>query len=164
MAVSSGLIIYRKKNEDVEFFVGHPGGPFWKNNSSYYFLKGGVEKGEDLLTTAIREVREECGKAVPTWVKENKPHEIAYLYLGSVKQSRKTVHAFLIEDDFDENECYSNKCEIEYPLKSGNMVEVPEIDDYKWMTYEKLAEITHPKHLPLYQKALSYIHGNTMDK
>lgn len=31
MVRSSGLLIYRKKNNKVEIFLIHPGGPYWQN-------------------------------------------------------------------------------------------------------------------------------------
>lgn len=159
--ISAGLIIYRKKNGAIEFFVGHPGGPYWKNQEFFTFLKGRLEEDEDLLSTAIREVKEECGITMPQC--NDSVSKVNYVYLGSVKQTKKTVHAFLIEHDFDEKTCYSNMCHVEYPYKSGNIIEIPEIDEYRWVTYEELTKITHIKHLPLYEKAIDIIEHGKLD-
>lgn len=150
---SAGLIVYRKNNDKIEFFVGHPGGPYWKNQKQYYFLKGHVEEGETILEAALREFEEESGRQITS-----EPLK----YLGLVKQSKKNVHAFLIKDNFDERKCYSNTCEVEFPPKSGQLIEINEIDDYKWLTFEELKDITHPKHLPLYEESLNYI-NDTVD-
>ena len=66
MSTSAGIIPYRINNGHIEFFVGHPGGPYWKNNPYYAFLKGGLEEGEDSFMAAIREFKEESGLSLPS--------------------------------------------------------------------------------------------------
>lgn len=149
--VSAGIIPYRVKNNEIEFFVGHPGGPYWKNNPYFAFLKGGVEYGEDFFEAAIREFKEESGVSIP----EHKYSNI--FFLGSVKQnSKKTVYAYAIDFDFDSTKCFSNECEVEHPFKSGNLIMVPEIDKYEWMSFEKITEVTNKSHLFFYQKIVDY--------
>lgn len=149
MSVSAGIIPYRfNKNKEIEFFVGHPGGPYWKNDPYYAFLKGGLEDGENTLTAAIREFEEESGIKVP---------DISLINLGSVKQnSKKVVYAYGALFDIDPDKCFSNECEVEHPSKSGQMIKIPEIDRYAWMTYSELSKITNEKHLPFYQKIINF--------
>lgn len=147
MSISAGIIPYRyNENNEIEFFVGHPGGPFWKNSPYHAFLKGGIEDGEDTLTAALREFKEESGIDIS---------DAPLIYLGSVKQnSKKTVYAYGAYFDIDPDKCFSNECETEYPSKSGNLVKIPEIDKYTWLTYDELVKVTNEKHLPFYKKIM----------
>lgn len=47
----------------LEFFLAHPGGPFWANreDGAWTIPKGGVEAGEEILDAALREFQEETG-------------------------------------------------------------------------------------------------------
>lgn len=78
-------------------------------------------------------------------------------YIGCAKQSKKIVHAFLINLNIDETKCKSNNCLIEYPKNSKKYIEIPEIDKYQWMTFEELQNVVHYLHIPLYLKALDKI-------
>lgn len=148
MSTSAGIIPYRVKDGHIEFFVGHPGGPYWKNNSYYAFLKGGLEEGENSLQAAIREFEEESGIPLPI---------IPFISLGAVKQnSKKTVYAYGVEYDIDPEKCFSNECEVEHPSNSGIKIKIPEIDKYAWMTFEELKEITNKNHLPFYKEIINY--------
>lgn len=153
MTVSSGFIVYRINGDKIEFFVGHPGGPFYKSREYFTFLKGERKDiFEGLFDNAKREFLEESGLPNEIFKKD-----IEYDYLGFVKQPKKFVHAFLISLEIDPNVCYSNKTMIEYPKKSGNYIEISEMDGYKWLTFDELKEKTHPLHIPLYEKALEII-------
>jgi len=63
MKRSAGLLLYRIKNKLPEFFLVHPGGPFWKNKEigSWSISKGEIEENEDHLKAALREMKEETG-------------------------------------------------------------------------------------------------------
>lgn len=148
MSTSAGIIPYRVKDRHIEFFVGHPGGPYWKNNPYYAFLKGGLEEGENSLQAAIREFEEESGISLPI---------IPFISLGAVKQnSKKTVYAYGVEYDIDPEKCFSNECEVEHPSNSGIKIKIPEIDKYAWMTFEELKEITNKNHLHFYKEIINY--------
>jgi predicted NUDIX family NTP pyrophosphohydrolase len=47
--VSAGLLLYRRKNADLEFLLVHLGGPFWakKDEGAWFLPKGEVKPGED---------------------------------------------------------------------------------------------------------------------
>ena len=64
---SAGLLMYRWKNGQLEVFLAHPGGPFFKTKDEGHWTipKGEVDEGESLLETARREFQEEVGKREP---------------------------------------------------------------------------------------------------
>ena len=62
MKKSAGILVYRYQSS-LEFFLVHPGGPFWKNKDegAWSIPKGEFEEGEDPLKAATREIEEETG-------------------------------------------------------------------------------------------------------
>jgi predicted NUDIX family NTP pyrophosphohydrolase len=126
--VSAGLLVFRRINE-LEVLLGHPGGPFWakKDDGAWSIPKGQVERGTDgsadLFDTARREFIEETNLTVDFAGLD------ACIALTPVKQrSGKIVHAFAIEADLDLSPFASNTFEIEWPPKSGQHKNFPEID------------------------------------
>ena len=106
----------------------HPGGPFWakRDLGSWSIPKGGSEDGEDLRLCALRELGEELGTAP-----EVEPDEM--VELGSIRQKGgKVVHAWAVEGDFDPAELDSNTFSMEWPPRSGNDREFPEVDRAEW--------------------------------
>jgi len=62
MQYCAGILLYRKKDNVLEVFLVHPGGPFFaKNDKCWGIPKGLQEKNEKLFRTAIREFEEETG-------------------------------------------------------------------------------------------------------
>jgi predicted NUDIX family NTP pyrophosphohydrolase len=119
--ISAGLLMYRDTDHDLEVLLVHPGGPFWqrKDNGAWTIPRGEVENGEDYLTAAIREFKEETG-----WQPQG-----PYLSLGEVRlRSGKTVHAWAFPGSVDPASLRSNLFEIEWPPKSGRRQQFPEID------------------------------------
>jgi predicted NUDIX family NTP pyrophosphohydrolase len=122
---SAGLLMFRRRATDIEFFLVHPGGPFWKKKDlgAWSIPKGEYAEGEDALAAAKREFEEETG-IVPRG---------EFLALGEVKQSGgKIVTAWSFEGDCDPNALRSNTFSIEWPPKSGKMQEFPEVDRAGW--------------------------------
>jgi predicted NUDIX family NTP pyrophosphohydrolase len=118
----------------------HPGGPFWakRDLGSWSIPKGGSEDGEDLRLCALRELGEELGTAP-----EVEPD--AMVELGSIRQKGgKVVHGWALEGDFDPAELDSNTFSMEWPPRSGNDREFPEVDRAEWFgpgaAREKLIE------------------------
>lgn len=137
MIYSAGLIPFRtNENNDVEFFLGHPGG---NPQDVWYYLKGQLEEGEDPQTAAVREFKEESGLSM-----EDCQYMMLYP-LGSVKQNpKKTVYAYgIYYPNIDPDKCHSNLC------PDGV---TPEIDKYRWMTLDEVKAKSHPKHLQFYEK------------
>ncbi len=127
--LSAGILACRMKGNSLEFFLVHPGGPFWadKDSGSWSIPKGEYKEGEDPLAAAKREFEEETGFEPP----EN------LIALKPLKQpSGKIVSAWAAEGDFDEGKLRSNTFKIEWPPRSGNEREFPEVDKAGWFAYE----------------------------
>lgn len=130
---SAGILLYRNKNGVVEVFLGHPGGPFFvkKDDGVWSIPKGEYKNGENPLQAAQREFQEEIGKPVPAK---------KFLHLGSVKLSGgKTIYAWAAKGEIDENDIKSNSFSIEWPPKSGQKQEFPEIDRAGWFSLPRAA-------------------------
>ncbi len=119
--ISAGLLMYRRFQEDWQFFLVHPGGPYFEKKDAGWWMipKGLAEAGEELLETAIREFREETGLTP----------EGPYLPLGSIKQKGgKWVHAWAFEGAWQKEEgIRCNTFKVEWPYKSGRWQDYPEV-------------------------------------
>lgn len=116
--------MYRRKGE-LEVFLVHPGGPFWKKKDAgaWTIPKGEYLDGEPALEAAKREFTEETG-----FVAEGK-----FLELGVIKQpSGKLVSAWAFEGDCEASKLVSNFCKIEWPPRSGRFIDCPEVDRGEW--------------------------------
>jgi predicted NUDIX family NTP pyrophosphohydrolase len=125
---SAGILLYRRRDGATEFLLVHPGGPFWakKDAGAWSIPKGQIEDEEEPRACAIRELDEELG-AAPTLDPEG------LLELGSIKQKAgKVVEAWAAEADFDTAALASNSFEMEWPPRSGNRQEFPEVDRAEW--------------------------------
>ena len=130
---SAGLLLYRRRDGELEVFLVHPGGPFWakKDLGAWSIPKGEYSDGEDPLSAARREFEEETGFAPPG-------DSVA---LGEVKQTGgKVVVAWAAEGDCDPGELVSNTCEIEWPPRSGRKLEIPEVDRAGWFLLAEARE------------------------
>lgn len=124
---SAGLLLYKRGQKGLEVLLVHPGGPFWakKDLGAWSIPKGEIEPGEDPLTTALREFREETGQEPPACLRP----------LGSVRQpGGKIVYAWAAEADLDLALVRSGTFVLEWPPKSGRRCEFPEIDRAEWFS------------------------------
>ena len=122
---SAGLLMFRRHGEELEVFLVHPGGPFWakKDAGAWMIPKGEYVDGELPLDAARREFREETGFEASG----------EFIELGTVKQaSGKLVSAWAFEGDCDPGKLTSNSCSVEWPPRSGRMIEIPEVDRGAW--------------------------------
>lgn len=134
---SAGILLYRRRNDELEFFLVHPGGPFWKNKDvgAWTIPKGEFEDEEESLDAARREFREETGIAVNG----------DFIELTPVKQkSGKWVYGWALEYELDLSKMKSNTFEIEWPPKSGKVQAFPEIDKGEWFTEKTAIEKINP--------------------
>lgn len=127
---SAGLLLFRRNSHEsqLEVFLVHPGGPFWRNKDegAWTIPKGEFADDEDPLAAAKREFQEETGGDAPAG---------DYIPLKPVKQaSGKIVHAWAIEGDFDPAGLQSNRFLREWPPRSGRLQEFPEVDRADWFT------------------------------
>jgi predicted NUDIX family NTP pyrophosphohydrolase len=129
---SAGLLIYRRRGDELEVFLVHPGGPYWKNKDegAWSIPKGEFAADEDPLAAARRELQEETGFSVAG----------PFAELSPIKQrGGKTVRAWLVEADFDATAIRSNTFAMEWPPRSGKMQEFPEVDHADWFDLESAA-------------------------
>ena len=147
-AVSAGLLLFRRRGEAVEFFLAHPGGPFWKNKDagSWTIPKGLVDGAEEPLAAACREFQEETG------ITPKGP----YRPLGTIQQKAgKLIHAWAWEGDADPASIRSNLIRIELPRNSGRFLEVPEIDGCAWFPANVAREKLNPAQADLIDRLLA---------
>lgn len=125
--------MYRRRDEQLQVLLVHPGGPFWakKDLGSWSIPKGEYAEGEDSLQAAKREFQEETGFAA----------QGDFVELGTVKQAGgKLVAAWALEGDCDPGKLISNFCRLEWPPRSGRLLEFPEVDRGEWFSVAEAAE------------------------
>ena len=157
MKHSAGILIFRiNGKEQLEFFLVHNGGPFFKDKDDGFWTipKGELEKGEksdeDMFQRAHKEVYEETGILLPQ-EKNN------YFYLNSIKQKNaKIVHAWAIKYHWH-GLLKQHMIEIEYPYKSGKKIKIPEIDKAGYFTEEKARKKNNQAQLPFIERVKSII-------
>lgn len=141
MKYSAGIIPFRISDDtnELEFFVGHPGGFGWQHKNFWMFVKGHIENNESKIETAIREFKEETGLSLSDVTTD------MLIPLGTVLQNQnKTVIAYALHyPHINPDECYSNL------IEGGDE---PEIDGYQWISYENIKKVTHPTHLIFYKQ------------
>jgi predicted NUDIX family NTP pyrophosphohydrolase len=125
MKQSAGILLYRMTGSQMEVFLVHPGGPFFKNKDDGWWTipKGEPLPDEPLLIAAKREFQEETGylpggDAVP---------------LAPISQKGgKRVHCWAMMGDLDPEALRSNTFMLEWPPKSGKQIAFAEIDKGGW--------------------------------
>lgn len=127
VAVSAGILLYRRRGSHTQVFLVHPGGPYWarKDAGAWSVPKGLVNPGEDELACAKREFAEETG-----FDAEGAGYEHD---LGSFPQrGGKVLRVWAMEGDCDPADLRSNLFEMEWPPKSGRTQQFPEVDRGAW--------------------------------
>ncbi|WP_242028448.1 NUDIX domain-containing protein [Pseudanabaena sp. FACHB-2040] len=130
---SAGLLMYRHRHGELEFFLIHPGGPYWHNKDwhAWSIPKGEIDPGEDAFAAAKREFWEETGLTP----------EGSFQPLTTVKQSGgKVVMAWAFEGDCDPAGVKSNSFSLEWPPRSGQFQNFPEVDRAAWFSLEEAKE------------------------
>jgi predicted NUDIX family NTP pyrophosphohydrolase len=127
---SDGILVYRKRNDILQVFLVHPGGPFWrkKDLGAWSIPKGEPGPEEDPLSVARREFQEETGFGVSG----------NFIPLSPVRQpGGKVVQAWALESDCDPEAIRSNTFKMEWPPRSGRQQEYPEVDRAAWFGIEE---------------------------
>ncbi len=130
---SAGILVFRKKKDEIKVFLVHPGGPYWRNKDAgaWSIPKGEFNNNEDTLDAAKREFLEETGVSISGQFIELQPIKL---------KSGKTVFAWAIEIDIDAETIVSNVFELEWPPRSGQMQSFPEVDKGAWFSMEEAKE------------------------
>jgi predicted NUDIX family NTP pyrophosphohydrolase len=139
---SAGILLHRRRGEDAEVLLVHPGGPFWvkKDLGAWTIPKGEHAEGEEPMACALREFAEETGTVLP-------PGEL--LDLGEVRQKAgKVVRAWAAEGDLDAAAVVSNTFEMVWPPRSGQLRSFPEIDRAGWFGLADARERILPAQAP----------------
>ena len=126
---SAGLLLFRRKDHDLEVLLVHPGGPLWakKDEGAWSIPKGEIEDGEDPLAAARREFAEELGSPVSG----------NFIELAPIRQAGgKVVHAWAVESDFDPATLTSGLFSLEWPPRSGRQQQFPEVDRAEWFAID----------------------------
>ena len=147
MKKSAGLLLYRCMENTIEFFLVHPGGPFWKNKDigAWTIPKGELEDEEDALETAKREFKEETGSEI----------DGNFIALTPVKQKGgKLVYAWAVKGDIDADNLTSNSFKIQWPPKSGKWIDVPEVDKSGWFSVAEAKQRLISGQIPLIDELL----------
>ncbi|MFD0941044.1 NUDIX domain-containing protein [Pedobacter boryungensis] len=148
--LSAGILAYRKHSGIVEFFLVHPGGPFFaKKELGVWTVPKGLVEGEDeLLATAKREFLEETGFEV----------QGNFIDLGHIVQKGgKKVYCFGVEFDLDSSAIKSNTFEMQWPPGSGKISSFPEIDRGEWLDLKTAKEKINPQQAELLDRLLQLL-------
>lgn len=144
MPDSAGILLYRRFGGELNVLLVHPGGPFWarRDEGVWSIPKGEYEGDEDQLAAARREFAEELGSPVPDG---GEP-----LDLGEITQrAGKRVRAWALEGDLDASAIVSNTCQVQWPPRSGRMIEIPEVDRAEWLPLEQARVKINPAQVAL---------------
>jgi predicted NUDIX family NTP pyrophosphohydrolase len=128
---SAGILLHRAGAAGREVLIGHMGGPFWakKDAGGWSIPKGEYGPGEDAFAVACREFEEELGTPVPATV---------FLPLGELRTtSSKVLTVWAADGDLDATAAGSNTFSLEWPPRSGQVQEFPEIDRAAWFPVEE---------------------------
>lgn len=133
---SAGILVYRRPAGRLQVLLVHPGGPFWRNKDSaaWSIPKGEFAADEDPLTAARREVHEETGLDI----------DGDFAALAPRRQPNgKIIHVWVIEGDCDPAAVRSNAFAMEWPPRSGQIQEFPEVDRAAWFDLATAREKVH---------------------
>jgi predicted NUDIX family NTP pyrophosphohydrolase len=151
---SAGILLFRKaEGGEIEVLLVHPGGPYWQNRDlgAWSIPKGEIEPGEEPRAAALRELAEEVGP-VPALPE----HELTEL--GSIRQrAGKVVEAWAAEADFDPAKLASITFSMEWPPRSGNEREFPEVDRAEWFGIDQAREKILPTQATFLDRLLEHL-------
>ncbi|MFG2133474.1 NUDIX domain-containing protein [Streptomyces sp. NPDC048751] len=132
---SAGLLLFRHTDDGTQVLLGHMGGPFFarRDAGAWTVPKGEYEPDEPAWDAARREFQEELGLAPPDG--EAVP-------LGEVRQTNgKIVTAWAVEADLDPASVVPGTFRMEWPPKSGQVQEFPELDRVEWFGLDRAREV-----------------------
>ena len=145
---SAGILLYRLLKNKPEFFLVHPGGPFWTNKDAgaWTIPKGEYEINEEPIDAAIREFAEETG------------HTLSGDFIALtpiIQKAGKQVDAWALEGDIDATNIRSNSFTTEWPPKSANWKSYPEIDRADWFDSEMAKKKINPAQIAFIEEMMA---------
>ncbi|WP_446458072.1 NUDIX domain-containing protein [Streptomyces rochei] len=135
MRRSAGLLLHRPGAEGTEVLLGHMGGPFYarRDAGAWTIPKGEYDPAEPAWEAARREFEEELGLPPP---------EGEAVPLGEVRQAGgKVVTAWAVAADLDPATVVPGTFRMEWPPRSGRIVEFPELDRVAWFRVDRAREV-----------------------
>lgn len=147
--------MFRRRGRPIEFFLVHPGGPYFagKTASVWSIPKGEYGAGEDPVAAAKREFLEETGQTA------DRCGARELLPLGSIRQpGGKEVSAWGFEGDWPEGEdLASNTFELEWPPRSGRRRTFPEVDEARFFAESEARLRIHPAQIPFIGRLIGLV-------
>lgn len=139
---SAGILLFRHGTQGREVLLVKPGGPFWRNKDAGAWMipKGMIEAGEAAAEAALREFEEETGTRLAT---------VPFPLLTIRQSGGKIVEAFAAEGDLDPASLRSTEFSMEWPPRSGQQQNFPEIAEARWMSPDEARTLMLPSQLPL---------------
>ena len=140
--LSAGILLFRRREGEIEVLLVKPGGPFWRSKEAGAWMipKGMVEDGETPREAALREFAEETGTTLASvpWP------------LCRVRQAGgKIVEAFAVEGDLDPATLTSVEFEMEWPPRSGLIERFPEVAAARWLRLGEARTLMLASQLPM---------------
>ncbi|RPF31684.1 NUDIX domain-containing protein [Streptomyces sp. TLI_185] len=133
---SAGLLLFRHTGGGLEVLLGHMGGPFFakRDAGAWTVPKGEYEPEEETAWDAARrEFQEELGL---------EPPDGEAVALGEVRQTGgKTVTAWAVEADLDPATIVPGTFRMEWPPRSGQTREFPELDRVEWFGLDRARDV-----------------------
>ncbi len=147
--------MHRGAGAELEVLLVHPGGPMWskRDAGAWSIPKGEYDSDEEPLAAARREFAEELGVPPPDGPARD---------LGEVRQkSGKVVHGWAVEGDLDVSEISSNTVIVQWPPRSGQPLEIPEVDRAEWFGPELAREKINPAQAVLLDRLSHILEAST---
>ncbi len=145
MKQSAGILLYRIREGETQFFLVHPGGPFFakKNEGWWTIPKGELMENEAPLDAAIREFEEETG---------HKPNPPFAELQPVIQKGGKKVLCWAAEGDLDPEMITSNTFETEWPPKTGRKATYPEVDKAGWYSLAEAKTLINERQMALLEE------------
>lgn len=145
MKLSAGILLYRMRHTQLEFFLVHPGGPFFvrKDDGHWTVPKGEFPADEEPLDAAVREFEEETGY---------RPSGDFIPLHPVVQKGGKQILCWGVAGDMDAAALRSNTFELEWPPSSGKKKVFPEVDKGGWFNMEDARRKIKAAQIPLLEE------------
>lgn len=149
---SAGLLMFRREAGELQVLLAHPGGPFFrkKDAGAWTIPKGEVNDGEDAQHAALREFAEETGVV---------PIGDLIALTPITQKGGKVVKAWAMEGNCDPSQLTSNTFTIEWPPKSGQQQDFPEIDRAEFFDLATAKQKINPAQVSLLEELLGKLDG-----